>query len=63
MNIPLEEWSGSGETAKLHATMKQFVETSGKQSRVMINLTWAIAGLTFVMLVAVIIQIYLIWPQ
>ena len=63
MNISLAEWSGSGETAKPHATMKEFVETSGRQSQLMINLTWAIAGLTFVMLVAVILQIYLIWPK
>ena len=60
-SIPLGEWSGSDATNALHATIREFVDQSGKQTRTMIRLTWAIAILTVLMLVAVGIQIFQAW--
>ena len=60
MNIPLDEWSGAGATKELHVTIKQFVEESGRQARIMIRLTWWISFLTVAMLLAVGVQV---WQQ
>ena len=61
--IPLKEWSGSGAVEALQASIEKFQTESSRQTATMIRLTWAIAGLTVVMLVAVLAQIYLtIWP-
>ena len=57
--IPLSEWSGSGATRELHETIKQFNDTTQKQTQTLIRLTWIIACLTLVMSVAVIVQIAL----
>jgi hypothetical protein len=57
--IPLGQWNGSDATEALHATIKDFVETSDKQTRKMIHLTWAILVLTGVMLLEVSVQIAL----
>jgi hypothetical protein len=57
--VPLSEWSGSGATRELHETMKQFVATSEKQSAQMIRLTSQLKWLTWAMLIAVFVQIYL----
>jgi hypothetical protein len=57
--ISLEDWSGSGATKALHATIMELAGKSDKQTRTMIRLTWAIAFLTVAMLAAVGFQIYL----
>lgn len=57
MNIPLDEWSGAGATKALHKTIKEFVESTEKQTRTMIRLTRWITGLTIAMLIAVAAQI------
>jgi hypothetical protein len=57
--IPLSEWSGSGATRELHETIKQFVGSSDRQSAEMIRLTRQLKWLTWAMLFAVIVQIYL----
>jgi hypothetical protein len=53
----LEEWSGAGATRELHETSKEFVRSSHQASRRMVQLTWAIAVLTVMMLGAVVAQI------
>jgi hypothetical protein len=57
--IPLDQWSGAYATKELHETIQQFVKSSDRTSRRMLQLTWAIVFLTFVMLIAVLAQIYL----
>lgn len=57
--IPIGEWSGSDATKALHETIKSYQEASRKQTTQMLRLTWAIAILTFVMLVGLVVQIYL----
>ncbi len=59
--IPLSEWSGSGATRELQATIREFNEKAEKQTRQLVRLTWIIAILTFLMLVAVGVQIALLW--
>jgi hypothetical protein len=49
-NIALGQWSGSDATNALHETIRQYQEQSNKQTKQMLKLTWAIAVLTFVML-------------
>ena len=41
--IPLGQWSGSDATKELTETLKKFNESSGKQTRQMVILTWVIA--------------------
>jgi hypothetical protein len=61
--IPLGEWSGGDETKALRSSIESFQIESSRQTATMIRLTWAIACLTVVMLLAVLAQIYLtIWP-
>lgn len=57
--IPLGQWSGSDATKELTETLKKFNESSGKQTRQMVILTWVIAILTFFMLIGLIVQIYM----
>ena len=57
--IPLENWSGSGATDRLHRTIQEYNDKSGQQTDTMLRLTRVIAFLTFVMLLAVLVQIYL----
>ena len=57
--IPVDEWSGSGATKALHETINQFTEQSTRQTARLIALTRVLAGLTFVMLIGLAIQIYL----
>lgn len=57
--ISLSEWSGSSATRELHETIKRFVETSDRQSSEMIRLTAQLKWLTWAMLLAVVVQIYL----
>ena len=56
-NIPIDEWSGAAATKALHDTMKEFVRSSDHAARRMLQLTWAIALLTVMMLAAVVAQI------
>ena len=55
--IPIDVWSGAYATKELHESMKQFVESSNRSSRRMLQLTWAIVCLTVAMFFAVIVQI------
>lgn len=57
MNIPLSEWSGSGATRELEATIREFNKTATRQTRTLIHLTWVLAGLTAAMLIAAVFQI------
>jgi hypothetical protein len=49
-------------TKALHETIKDFVQSSDHAARRMIQLTWANAVLTVMMLVAVVTQIVIAWP-
>ncbi len=55
--IPLGKWSGSDATEALHSTIKDFVDASDNQTRIMIRLTKAIVLLTVLLLVGLAIQI------
>jgi hypothetical protein len=57
MNIPLDDFSGSGATKKLIEIIKDYNEATSKQTQKIINLTWAIVVLTVLMLIGLIIQI------
>ncbi len=59
MDLPLDELSGSGDTKALHATVEKFAKESGRQTKQLIWLTWAIIGLTVALVFAVDVQIYL----
>ena len=59
--IPLDEWSGSGATRELHATVKAFTATSDRQAKTMIGLTWAIFGLTVALVIGLAVQLWLAW--
>jgi hypothetical protein len=58
--IPLSEWSGSGATRELHETIKLFNATAQRQSEEMLALTRQLKWLTWAMLFAVVVQIYLV---
>jgi hypothetical protein len=60
--LPVDEYSGAYATKALHETIKDFVRSSDHAARRMIRLTWAIAVLTVMMLVAVVTQIVIAWP-
>ena len=57
--IPLGEFSGSTATRELHKTIVEFNAQAEQQTRTMIRLTWAIAVLTFVLVVGLGVQIAL----
>jgi hypothetical protein len=57
MGIPLGQWSGSNATRELHETIKAFVDASNQQAETMKRLTWAIVGLTVLMLIGLVVQI------
>jgi hypothetical protein len=59
-SIPLPDFSGSGPTDRLHQTIREFNERSALQTDTMLRLTRVVAALTFVMLLAVVVQIYLV---
>ena len=59
MNIPLDEWSGSGATKALHATIERYQAESSRQTAKMIRLTWIITGLTVVLAIGLFVQIWL----
>ncbi|MCZ6874439.1 MAG: hypothetical protein O7G88_13085 [bacterium] len=58
--IPIDVWSGAYATKELHETMQQFVESSNRASRRMLQLTWAIVCLTVAMFFAVVAQILIV---
>jgi hypothetical protein len=57
--IPLSEWSGSGATDRLHATIAEFNEVATKQTAQLVRLTRALVLLTLVLVVGLGVQIYL----
>ncbi len=57
ISIPLEVANGSIATIQLHETIKEFNKGAEQQTQKLIRLTWAIAVLTLVMIVAVFVQI------
>lgn len=59
MNIPLGEWSGSDATDRLRDTIVALDQSSAKQTRTMVRLTWAIAALTVVLVGGLAYQIFL----
>lgn len=63
MSVSLGEWSGSAATRELHETIKQFNETSKKQTDQIVRLTKVIVWLTVAMLAAVLVQIYIAFRQ
>jgi hypothetical protein len=60
MGIPLDVWSGARATNELHHTVRIFAEESSRQTTKLIHLTWAIMGLTVVMLLTVMAQILVV---
>jgi hypothetical protein len=58
-SIPLGEWSGSDATNKLRAVIEKQHQEAAKQTTVMVRLTWAMFALTFVTVLATIIQVVL----
>ena len=59
MNIPLDEWSGSGATKELQQTIEDFNKQSYKQTKCMLILTIIIAILTFVLVIGLAVQIWI----
>ena len=55
--IPLSEWSGSGATRQLEATIREFNEETSRQTATMIRLTRWIVVLTVVLVVGLVVQI------
>jgi len=55
--IPFDEWSGSGATDRLREAIVASSEATERQTRTMLRLTWAIAAMTALMLVGVVLQI------
>jgi hypothetical protein len=54
---PSVQWTGAGATDKLHETIKQFNEVATPQTGWLVLLTWVIAGLTFLLVVGLGVQI------
>jgi hypothetical protein len=57
--IRVGELSGSDATNALHETIKAFVTASGRQTTWMLRLTWAIFGLTAILVGGLSVQIWL----
>jgi hypothetical protein len=57
--VPLGEWSGSDATERLRAVIEKQHQEAAKQTTVMVRLTWAMFALTFVTVLATIIQVVL----
>jgi uncharacterized Rmd1/YagE family protein len=57
--IAVGQWSGSDATKELTETLKKFNDSSEKQTKQMVKLTWVITILTFFMLIGLIVQIYM----
>jgi len=62
MNLPLGQFSGSDATDRLRQAIDEHQEQTGRQTRTIIRLTWAMTILTVVMLIGLGIQIWLAWP-
>ena len=61
--IPIGQWSGSDTTKELTQTIKKFNESSTKQTRQIVILTWVITILTFLMLIGLVVQISIAFSQ
>lgn len=55
MGIPLGQWSGSDATNELRETIIKLDNSTRRQTRHMIGLTWAIAVMTLVLVVLTIV--------
>jgi hypothetical protein len=53
--IPIGQWSGSDATNALHQTIRD----STRHTTQLLVLTWAIAALTLVMTIGLVVQIYI----
>ena len=58
--IPLGVWSGSHATDQLRTTIVELNETTARQTRQMIRLTWALVVMTGVLIVGLGYQIWLV---
>jgi hypothetical protein len=59
MSVPLSEWSGVGATREPHEAITAFNEQTAAQTATMIRLARAIALLTVLMLLGLVVQIVL----
>ena len=59
MSIKVEDWSGSAATDRLQKTIERFEQENTKHTRTMIKLTWAMTGLTVMMAIGLVVQIWL----
>ncbi len=57
--IPLGVWSGSDATDQLRTTIVELNETTARQTRQMIRLTWALVVMTAVLIAGLGYQIWL----
>ena len=57
--IPLGIWSGSDATDQLRTTILELNDTTARQTRQMIRLTWALVVMTGVLIVGLGYQIWL----
>jgi len=57
--VPLGEWSGSDATERLRSVIEKQHQEAAKQTTVIVRLTWAMFALTFVTVLATVIQVWL----
>ena len=57
--IPLDEWSGSGATKALHASIEKYQAENSVQTQKMVRLTVVITWLTVVLTIGLFVQIWL----
>jgi hypothetical protein len=55
--MDLDDFSGAGATKQLHKTIKEFNESTSRQTTTLVRLTWAILILTGVMAIGLVVQI------
>lgn len=55
--ISMDEWSGSGATDRLRATIVEFNETTAKQTAQLVRLTKALVILTVLLFVGLVVQV------
>jgi hypothetical protein len=55
--VPLSLWAGSSATDAMHATLQEFSREAARQNATLVRLTWALASLTAVLVVGLVVQI------
>ena len=55
--IPIEEWSGSGATKRLHESISAYNERAEEQTAKMVRLTRTVTRLTWAMVGLVVVEI------